>query len=129
MRKQVDLKPKKPRLAYIGMDKKTVIEAVPTQVVEVVYPSKAHEETKALKTNDKQEALFTKGELKEKITKSSDLPKNRLIWTNDNLVALRTLMDEKDSVTGEYKYRNKIDLIYIDPPFMVQDDFVAQNSI
>lgn len=129
MRKQIDLKSRKPRLAYIGMGKKMLVEAVPTQVVEVVYPSKAHEEAKELKTSDTQEALFTKGELQEKVSKSSELPKNRLIWTNDNIVALKTLLDEKDSVTGEYKYRNKIDLIYIDPPFMVQDDFVAQNSI
>ena len=121
MKKEIELRPKKPKLAYIGMDKKTVIEAVPTQVVEVVYPSRAEKKDEA--------TLFAKGELRQKITKSEDLPKNRLIWTNDNLVALKTLLDEKDSVSGEYKYRNKIDLIYIDPPFMVQDDFVAQNSI
>lgn len=121
MKKEIELKPKKPRLAYVGMDKKTVAEAVPTQVVEIVYPSKIEKKD--------ENTLFSKGELLQKITKSSDLPKNRLIWTNDNLVALKTLLDEKDPVSGEYKYRNKIDLIYIDPPFMVQDDFVTQNSI
>ncbi len=121
MKKQIDLKPKKPLLAYVGMDKKTVAESVPTQVVEIVYPSKAEKKD--------EDTLFAKGELQAKITKSADFPKNRLIWTNDNLVALKTLLDEKDPVSGEYKYRNKIDLIYIDPPFMVQDDFVAQNSI
>jgi len=121
MKKEIELKPKKPKLAYIGMDKKTIAEAVPTQVVEIVYPSKAEKKD--------EETLFAKGEFQAKITKLSDLPKNRLIWTNDNLVALKTLLDEKDSVSGEYEYRNKIDLIYIDPPFMVQDDFVAQNTI
>ncbi|MFH1657519.1 MAG: DNA methyltransferase [bacterium] len=97
------------------------MEAVPTQVVEIVYPSKAEKKD--------EDTLFAKGELQAKITKAADFPKNRLIWTNDNLVALKTLLDEKDPVSGEYKYRNKIDLIYIDPPFMVQDDFVAQNTI
>ncbi|NQU83239.1 MAG: site-specific DNA-methyltransferase [Parcubacteria group bacterium] len=121
MKKEIDIKKKKPRLAYDGMDKKTLLEAVPTQVIEVVYPSKAEKKD--------ENTLFAKGELQQKITKSEDLPKNRLIWTNDNLVALKTLLDEKDPVSGEYKYRNKIDLIYIDPPFMVQDDFVAQNTI
>ena len=121
MKKEVELKPKKPKLAYVGMDKKTLAESVPTQVVEIVYPSKAEKKD--------EETLFAKGGLHGKITKLSDLPKNRLIWTNDNLVALKTLLDEKDSVSGEYKYRNKIDLIYIDPPFMVQNDFVAENSI
>ena len=125
MKKQIEIKPKKPRLAYVGMDKKTVAEAVPTQVIEVVYPHKAEapKETRAAK-------LFEQGQLGTgKIQKASELPKNRLIWTNDNLVALKTLLDEKDSVSGEYKYRNKVDLIYIDPPFMVQNDFVAENSI
>jgi len=121
MKKEIELKPKKPKLAYIGMDRKTIAEAVPTQVVEVVYPSKAEKKD--------EETLFAKGGLQSKVTKLSDLPKNRLIWTNDNLVALKTLLDEKDPISGEYKYRNKIDLIYIDPPFMVQNDFVAENSI
>src|SRR3990167_11253492 len=121
MKKEIELKPKKPKLAYIGMDRKTIAEAVPTQVVEVVYPSKAEKKD--------EETLFAKGGLQSKVNKLSDLPKNRLIWTNDNLVALKTLLDERDSVSGEYRYRNKIDLIYIDPPFMVQNDFVAEHSI
>lgn len=121
MKKQVELKAKKPILAYVGMDNKTLVESVPTQVIEIVYPSKAEKKD--------EDTLFSKGEFQEKVEKLEDLPKNRLIWTNDNLVALKTLLDEKDAVSGEYKYRNKIDLIYIDPPFMVQDDFVAQNSI
>ncbi len=121
MKKEIEIKLKKPRLAYVGMDRKTAVEAVPTQVVEVVYPSKADKKD--------EDTLFTKGELQKKITKSADLPQNRLIWTNDNLVALKTLLDEKDPISGEYKYRGRGDLIYIDPPFMVQDDFVASNSI
>src|SRR3989338_4814797 len=130
MKKQIEIKPKKPRLAYVGMEKKTVVESVPTQVVEVVYPSKAVEQTIEFKTGEKQEALWGERQLNlQGITKSKTMPQNRLIWTNDNIVALKTLLDEKDSVTGEYKYRNKVDLIYIDPPFMVQSDFVAENSI
>jgi len=125
MKKEIELKPKKPKLAYVGMDKKTLVEAVPTQVVEVVYPHRVDAPQKDVGTK-----LFEEGQLGTgDIVKSAELPKNRLIWTNDNLVALKTLLDEKDSVSGEYKYRNKIDLIYIDPPFMVQDDFVAQNTI
>jgi adenine-specific DNA-methyltransferase len=129
MKKKIEIKKKKPILAYDGMDKKTLVEAVPTQVVEVVYPKKA-----AVLKKDEQEnklnKLFEEGQLRTgKVKKGKDLPKNRLIWTNDNLVALKTLLDEKDPVSGEYKYRNKVDLIYIDPPFMVQDDFVAQNTI
>lgn len=130
MKKQIELKAKKPKLAYVGMDKKTLVEAVPTQVVEIVYPQKATEQVIELNTGSKQEALWGDRQLGlQQVIKSNSFPKNRLIWTNDNLVALKTLFDEKDPVSGEYKYRNKIDLIYIDPPFMVQNDFVAENSI
>ena len=131
MKKEIEIKPKKPKLVYIGMDKKTLAEAVPTQVVEVVYPHKADEEAVALGNGARQEPIWGEKQLylQAKKVKKSDLPKNRLIWTNDNLVALKTMLDEKDPVSGEYRYRNKIDLIYIDPPFMVQNDFVAENSI
>jgi DNA modification methylase len=54
---------------------------------------------------------------------------NRLIWTNNNIVALQTLLDERDAVSREYRYRGKVDLVYIDPPFMVQGDFMAENAI
>ncbi len=48
------------------------------------------------------------------------LPPNRLIWTNDNLTALTALLhgdDQHEPLEG------KVDLIYIDPPFAVQNDF------
>ena len=130
MKLNIDVASKKPRLAYQGMNKKTLVEAVPSQVIEIVYPAKAQEQTKELLPNASQEALWGERQMGLPVTASQKVyPKNRLIWTNDNLVALKTLLDEKDSVSGEYKYRGKIDLIYIDPPFMIQDDFVAQNSI
>lgn len=121
MKKEIKLTPKKPKLAYLGMEKVTPVEAVPTQVIEVVYPSRAEKA--------EENTLFSRGELQPQIQKSDSLPNNRLIWTNDNLVALKTLLDERDPVSGEYRYRGNIDLIYIDPPFMVQSDFVAENSI
>jgi len=57
------------------------------------------------------------------------LPANRLIWTNDNLVALQTLLDEKDPATRDWRYRGKVGLVYIDPPFMVNNDFRADNTV
>ena len=32
-------------------------------------------------------------------------------------------------MTHEYRYRGKVDLVYIDPPFMVNSDFRTDNSI
>jgi len=37
-------------------------------------------------------------------------------WTNDNLVALQTLLDEKDSDHPRLALPGKVDLVYIDPP-------------
>jgi DNA modification methylase len=45
------------------------------------------------------------------------------------LVALQTLLDEKDPTTRDWRYRGKVDLVYIDPPFMVNNDFRADNTI
>jgi len=42
---------------------------------------------------------------------------------------LQTLLDEKDPATRDYKYRGKVDLVYIDPPFMVNNDFRADNAV
>jgi len=115
----VDVAPKKPRLAWQGMWRKEVAVSVPTQVVEIVRPGRA------IKRGDEL-ALDTRTvEARDTTT----LPPNRLIWTNDNLVALQTLIDEKDPVTRDWRYRGKVDLVYIDPPFMVNNDFRADNSI
>jgi adenine-specific DNA-methyltransferase len=115
----LDVEPRKPRLAWQGMDRREVAVSVPTQVVEIVRPGKAQ-------AGDDLLPGVTAGIQK---TRSEELPPNRLIWTNDNLVALQTLLDERDPVTRDYRYRGKVDLIYIDPPFMVQGDFVADNAI
>jgi len=118
----VRLDPRKPRLAWLGMDRRELVAAVPTQVVEVVRPRRAVDRT--------VEGGLELAEVARAGARSGDgLPPNRLIWTNDNLVALQTLLDERDSKTREYRYRNKVDLIYIDPPFMVNSDFRADNSI
>ncbi len=115
----LDVEPRKPRLAWQGMDRREVAVSVPTQVVEIVRPGKAQ-------AGDDLLPGVTAGVQK---TRNEELPPNRLIWTNDNLVALQTLLDERDPVTRDYRYRGKVDLIYIDPPFMVQSDFLAENAI
>ncbi len=116
----IEVEPRKPRLAWQGMNRKEVAESVPTQVVEIVRPAKA------VATDDKLPGI-TAGT--QQAPRAQELPPNRLIWTNDNLVALRTLLDERDPATKDYRYRGKVDLVYIDPPFMVQGDFLADNAI
>jgi adenine-specific DNA-methyltransferase len=111
---------RKPRLAWQGMWRKEAALSVPSQVVEIVRPGRAVDrgpmlsgiETRTVEARD-----------------VAGLPANRLIWTNDNLVALQTLLDEKDPVTRDWRYRGKVDLVYIDPPFMVNNDFRADNTV
>jgi DNA modification methylase len=114
----LDVEPRKPRLAWQGMERKEIAGAVPTQVVEIVRPGRAVERKGEL-------------DLAARAAARADAvrPENRLIWTNDNLVALQTLLEERDPKTKDWRYRGKVDLVYIDPPFMVNDDFRADNAI
>jgi adenine-specific DNA-methyltransferase len=116
----LDVTPRKPRLAWQGMWRKEMALPVPTQVVEIVRPGRAVDRGGELAGIDTRTV-----EARDVTT----LPPNRLIWTNDNLVALQTLLDEKDPITRDWRYRGKVDLVYIDPPFMVNNDFRADNTI
>ena len=120
LRLEIDVEPRKPRLAWQGMDRRERVVSVPTQVVEIVRPGRAVDRGDSLLNTEGRAAAARSGEA---------LPPNRLIWTNDNLVALKTLLEERDPVTRDYRYRGKVDLVYIDPPFMVNSDFRADNSI
>lgn len=120
LRLSIEVEPRKPRLAWQGMDRRERVVSVPTQVVEIVRPGRAVDRRDSL-LNTEARAAAARTE--------NALPPNRLIWTNDNLVALATLLDERDPVTKDYRYRGKVDLIYIDPPFMVNNDFRADNAI
>ncbi|SRR6266545_2170886 len=114
----VDVEPRKPRLAWQGMERKELAPTVPTQVVEIVRPGRAVERKGEIDLTAR--AVGADRQVR---------PENRLIWTNDNLVALQTLLDEREPKTKDYRYRGKVDLVYIDPPFMVNADFRAENAI
>lgn len=115
----LDVEPRKPRLAWQGMERKELAGTVPTQIVEIVRPGRAVERKEELDLGAR--AAAARAEVMR--------PENRLIWTNDNLVALQTLLDERDPKTKDYRYRGKVDLVYIDPPFMVNNDFRVDNAI
>jgi len=52
--------------------------------------------------------------------------RNMLIY-GDNLLALKTLYDDQRG-ENRYKTRNKIKLIYIDPPFATKQDFMKDRE-
>ncbi len=126
----VEVQPRQPRLAWQGMDQHEAVTSVPTQVVEIVWPGRA----RALESDGKsaaQPSLLDANARAQGVgarARGAEAP-NRLIWTNDNLVALQALLDERDPTTHAYRYRGKVDLVYIDPPFMVNTNFSGDNRI
>jgi adenine-specific DNA-methyltransferase len=92
------------------MGRRDAGQPVPTRILEIVQP----------------------GRVRDRAGPARDvtaMPSNRLIWTSDNLVALRTLLDEVDPSTRDRRTRGKVDLVYIDPPFMVNTDFRAGHAV
>jgi adenine-specific DNA-methyltransferase len=98
-------KPRTPRLVWCGMEDRQAVEAAPTQVVEIVTPGLAEQQVGMGLEVRETPAVYGIPEERP----------NRLIWCNDNLVALQTLIAEG--------YEGKVDLIYIDPPFAAGRDF------
>ena len=101
--------PRKPRLIWQGKERRPkTAEPMPAQTVEIIRPFYA---------NPNQAALNYAYE---------GTPDSRLIWTNDNLVALESLLAGDDAYPS---LEGKVDLIYIDPPFAVQYDFKINIEI
>jgi adenine-specific DNA-methyltransferase len=109
--------PKQPRLIWNDRDKRKAAEPLPTQTVEIIRPF--YSEVK----EDKQGQSHVQGGLDMALAAA---PESRLIWTNDNLVALTSLLHGGGPHTP---LEGKVDLIYIDPPFAVQSDFKINVEI
>ena len=123
--------PRKPRLIWSGRDKRRVADPLPTQVVEVVFPQHADvKDLRAWQELRREQAQQVRlpgmraasqlGFAGANGNGRAELPVNRLIWTNDNLVALTALLHGDDQ---HAPLEGQVDLIYIDPPFAVQSDF------
>ena len=110
-------KPKQPRLIWNDRDKRKAAEPLPTQTVEIIRPF--YSEIK----EDKQGQSHAQGGLD---MAHEVAPESRLIWTNDNLVALTSLLHGDGH---HLPLEGKVDLIYIDPPFAVQSDFKINVEI
>jgi len=124
----IEVLPRQPRLAWQGMDQHEAVTAVPSQVLEIVRPGRARALDDAAAKKGSGTLLDVNQRAVADHARNEEAP-NRIIWTNDNLVALRSLLDERDPKTKDYRYRGKVDLVYIDPPFMVNSDFRGDNAI
>ncbi|MBI4728587.1 MAG: site-specific DNA-methyltransferase [Acidobacteria bacterium] len=89
--------------------------SLPFQVIETVNESRA---TREAKKGDVQGGLFDVYEGKEGDTFEAGW-RNKLIW-GDNLLVMGSLLE---------KFAGKIDLIYIDPPFMMGTDFSFDAAV
>ena len=119
---------RKPQLIWQGRHTIRKAEPLPAQVVEVIRPNQeALNEVggdllqgRLSLLGPPQQARLGSGAAPE------PLPPNRLIWTNDNLTALTSLLKGDDQ---HPPLEGKVDLIYIDPPFAVQSDFTINVEI
>jgi len=105
--------PRRPQLIWQGRERRRVADPVPAQTLEIVRPvhlAKVSHGTAAPGLWQGEEGA----------------PQNRLIWTNDNLVALTSLLCGDDQ---HAPLEGKVDLIYIDPPFAVQNNFSINVEI
>ena len=119
---------RKPQLIWQGRSEVRRAEPLPSQVVEVVRPNQ--ESITDVSGDLVQGRLSLLGQPNQARlgfgAAPEPLPPNRLIWTNDNLVALTSLL------RGDAQHpplEGKVDLIYIDPPFAVQSDFTINVEI
>ena len=87
---------------------------LPFQVIETINESRVNREP----SRAPQLSLYDVWEGKEGSTFEEGW-KNKLIW-GDNLLVMSSLLD---------KFAGKIDLIYIDPPFMMDTDFSFTTEI
>ena len=92
-----------------GTRKEVPRVSLPFQVIETVNESRA---TREAKKDGVQGTLFDVYEGKEGDTFEAGW-RNKLIW-GDNLLVMGSLLE---------KFAGKIDLIYIDPPFLKKEDF------
>ena len=92
---------------------------------ELVYADK---EPKASILTNTLEAPLQEVRIFNEDTPWDDGWQNMLIF-GDNLLALKTLYEDvKPSGSNKYKLRNKIKLIYIDPPFATKQDFMKDKE-
>lgn len=88
--------------------------SLPFQVIETVNTSRAAREA----ASRPKQTLFDYWNPKEGAT-FEDGWRNKLIW-GDNLLVMNSLMD---------RFEGKVDLIYIDPPFMTGADFSFRTPV
>ena len=106
--------PRRPSLIWSGRHKRRAADPMPAQTLEIVRPVR---NAATGRDNLATQALWSGQE---------GAPENRLIWTNDNLVALTSLLHGDDQ---HAPLAGKVDLIYIDPPFAVQSNFSINVEI
>ena len=109
-------------------------KSLPSSYQEVLFPVNNKEYTLQYKDKKSKEQILSVGDEPqavpfqiEKEFNCSDAKWKNLLICGDNYQALKTMYENKDELIKD-KVKGKVKLIYIDPPFATDNDFVSKDG-
>ncbi len=109
-------------------------KSLPSSYQEVLFPVNNKEYTLQYKDKKSKEQILSVGDEPqavpfqiEKEFNCSDVKWKNLLICGDNYQALKTMYENKDELIKD-KVKGKVKLIYIDPPFATDNDFVSKDG-
>lgn len=109
-------------------------KTLPSSYQEILFPINNKEYTLQYKDKKSKEQILSMGDEPqavpfqiEKEFNCSDTEWKNLLICGDNYQALKTIYENKDELIKD-KVKGKVKLIYIDPPFATDSDFVSKDG-
>lgn len=109
-------------------------KSLPTSYQEVLFPVNNKEYTLQYKDKKSKEQILSVGDEPqavpfqiEKEFNCADAKWKNLLICGDNYQALKTIYENRDELIKD-KVKGKVKLIYIDPPFATDNDFVSKDG-
>lgn len=107
---------------------------LPSSYQEILFPVNNKEYTLQYKDKKSKEQILSVGEEPqavpfqiEKEFNCNDIDWKNILICGDNYQALKTIYENKDELIRD-KVKDKVKLIYIDPPFATDNDFVSKDG-
>lgn len=109
-------------------------KSLPSSYQEVLFPVNNKEYTLQYKDKKSKEQILSVGDEPqavpfqiEKEFNCADVEWKNLLICGDNYQALKTIYENRDELIKD-KVKGKVKLIYIDPPFATDNDFVSKDG-
>lgn len=109
-------------------------KSLPSSYQEVLFPVNNKEYTLQYKDKKSKEQILSVGDEPqavpfqiEKEFNCADTEWKNLLICGDNYQALKTIYENRDELIKD-KVKGKVKLIYIDPPFATDNDFVSKDG-